>query len=174
MTPIGCERETAHVVAYDSRWPDFYESEASLIRSNLGVAAPDIAHIGSTAVPGLEAKPIIDIMLAIPCLRAPKTLFVALADLGYEHRPYDDIPDRLFFGKHAGSLRTHNLSVCEVNSDFWRRHMLFRDRLRSSAELSRSYGQLKSELAVRHPTDLVAYTNGKNAFVASALERHGA
>ena len=172
--PIGLERETAHLVAYDPTWPDFYESEARLIRAHLGVAARKLAHIGSTAVPGLEAKPIIDIMLAIPSLRAPKTVFVALARLGYEHRRFDDIPDRLFFGKHAGSSRTHNLSVCEVNLDFWQRHLLFRDCLRSNAELARSYGRLKRELAARHPTDLVAYTNGKSAFVAHALERNGA
>ena len=170
IVAIGLPRKTVRVVAYDSTWPTHYESEALLIRIALGVATFDLAQIGSTAVPGLEAKPIIDIMLAITSLRAPETIFTILARLGYEHRPYDDLSDRLFFAKTVDTLRTHNLSVCEMNSDFWHRRIRFRDCLRPNDELARLYGQLKRELAATHPSDRVAYTNGKKEFIANALE----
>ncbi|HWZ91183.1 MAG TPA: GrpB family protein, partial [Polyangiaceae bacterium] len=107
---IGLQRKTVRVVGYDSTWPTLYQSEASLIRARLGFEVCNVAHIGSTAVPGLEAKPIIDIMLGVRSLRVPEALFAALSELGYEHRPYDDISDRLFFAKAVGALRTHNLS----------------------------------------------------------------
>ena len=99
---IGLERGKVFVVPYDPRWPVLFETEASLIREQLGGGEVcEAAHMGSTAVPGLAAKPVIDILLAIPSLRAPALLYEALALLDYDHRPLDPLPDRLFFAKDS-------------------------------------------------------------------------
>src|SRR5882672_7982058 len=96
---LGLARETVRLVAYDARWPQLFESEAGLFCKRLGIAMADIAHIGSSAVPGLAAKPVLDLMLALPSLRAPASFYEGLVELGYEHRPLDTLEDRLFFTK---------------------------------------------------------------------------
>ena len=164
---IGLEAKTVRLTAYDPRWPALFDAEALAVRRVLPGLA--VAHIGSTAVPGLDAKPVIDVMLGIPELRAPHALYDGLAELGYVHRPDDTLPDRLFFAKDAGRLRTHNLSVCEQRSPFWEAHIAFRDRLRSEPALAHAYVALKRALAAQCPVDRIAYTEGKNDFVASAL-----
>ena len=168
-TAIGLERKTVRLVPHDSRWSGFFDLEAALIRARLGADACDVAHVGSTAVPGLEAKPVIDVLLGIPSLRAPASLFVALAELGYEHRPLDEVSERLFFRKDSGELRTHNLSACETNSEFWSAHLRFRDCLRSNPELAQSYVHLKRILMAKYPNDRVAYTDAKDEFIAAVL-----
>lgn len=165
----GLKHGTIRLVLYDSLWPALFEQEAALIRSRLEQSIGDIAHIGSTAVPGLAAKPIIDLMMAIPALRAPRQLFDALSEIGYEHRPLDTLAERLFFAKELGNLRTHNLSVCETNSPFWVSRLRFRDRLRSDQELARSYAELKQALAAQFPDDRLGYTNSKEQFIAAAI-----
>ena len=129
----------------------------------------DVVHVGSTAVPGLAAKPIIDLMLAVRSLRAPLTLFETLEQLGYEHRPSDTIPDRLHFIRESAALRTHHLHVCQLDSTFWISHLRFRNRLRSEPELAGAYVELKRTLAARYPNDRLAYTDAKDHFVAKAV-----
>jgi GrpB-like predicted nucleotidyltransferase (UPF0157 family)/GNAT superfamily N-acetyltransferase len=165
---VGLAAGTVRLAPYDPRWGALFEAEASMLRRALPGCS--VAHIGSTAVPGLEAKPVIDVMLGMPPLRTLAVLHDALCGLGYVHRPDDTLRGRLFFTKSSGRLRTCNLSVCETNSPFWDAHVRFRDRLRSDPELARSYGNLKRMLASRHPGDRIAYTDGKDDFVAAALE----
>ena len=170
---IGLERGKVLVVPYDPRWPVLFEQEASLIRDRLGAVACEVAHMGSTAVPGLAAKPVLDILLAIPSLRAPALLHEALALLDYDHRPLDPLPDRLFFAKDSAFGRTHNLSVCEPGSKFWSAHLQFRDCLRADPALAQAYATLKHELAGRFPNDRIGYTDAKDTFVANALAASG-
>jgi GrpB-like predicted nucleotidyltransferase (UPF0157 family) len=167
--PIGLARGEVSLASYDPRWPLLFEQEASLIRATLGTEAAHVEHIGSTAVPGLVAKPVIDIMLAIPHLRAPASFYERLSALDYDHRPIDPLPERLFFAKDTDLGRTHNLSVCEAGSRFWVDHLRFRDRLRVDADLASAYVALKRTLAARFPADRIAYTDGKDRFVADAL-----
>jgi GrpB-like predicted nucleotidyltransferase (UPF0157 family) len=167
---IGLERKRVRLVQYDARWPELFAAEEALIRRVLHGVRCDIEHIGSTAVPGLDAKPVLDVMLGLASLRAPMAVLTALANAGgYDHRRDDPLPDRLFFAKESHDLRTHNLSVCALGSRFWTDHLRFRDALRADAELRRAYSSLKHALAARYPNDRIAYTDGKNAFVASAL-----
>ena len=163
--PLGLSRKAVRLVAYDERWPQLFEVEVNVLRKNLGTEILDVAHIGSTAIPGLDAKPVLDLMLALPSLRAPASLFTTLCELGHEHRPRDTVADRLFFAKGPAECRTHNLSACERGSRFWRVHIQFRDRLRPDPSAARAYVELKRELARRFPIDRLAYTNGKEAFV---------
>jgi GrpB-like predicted nucleotidyltransferase (UPF0157 family) len=166
---IGLERGTVRIIPYDARWPDLFEHEAALIRGLLGANVCELVHIGSTAVPGLAAKPVIDLMLATGSLRAPLSLYENLHRLGYDHRPLDTVPDRLFFAKDCEAGRTHNLSVCEADSGFWSAHLCFRDRLRTDNQLARTYVTLKYELATRYPDDRLGYTDAKDEFVARVL-----
>ena len=168
---LGLARKTVQLVPYDARWPTLFEREAVHIRKHLGPHIREIVHIGSTAVPGLDAKPIIDLMAGITELRAPWSLFVQLADVGYEHRPHDTVSDRLFFAKDSHGLRTHNLSVCEWGSPFWVSHLEFRNRLRSDKDIANAYAKLKRELAGKYPDDRVAYTDAKDQFIAAAVGR---
>ena len=166
---LGLPSKTVRLVPYDERWPALFEQEAALIRGRVGSDVRELVHIGSTAVPGLEAKPILDLMAGIPELRAPWSLFIALAELGYEHRPLDAVSDRLFFAKDTNELRTHNLSICVWGSAFWVGHVKFRDRLRADDVLARDYIRLKRALAGEFSQDRVAYTDAKDEFIANAL-----
>jgi GrpB-like predicted nucleotidyltransferase (UPF0157 family) len=166
---LGLARKTVQLVSYDTQWPALFEREAALIRDHLGPDVLAIVHVGSTAVPGLDAKPIIDLMAGVSDLRVSWSCFARLAGLGYEHRPLDTVPDRLFFAKDAGDLRTHNLSVCVTESPFWRSHVRFRDRLRSEHGLAMAYLKLKRALAHKFPDDRVAYTDAKDQFIAAAI-----
>jgi GrpB-like predicted nucleotidyltransferase (UPF0157 family) len=166
---LGLAHKTVQLVPYDARWPVLFEREAALIRKQLGPHVLGIVHIGSTAVPGLDAKPIVDVMVGVADLRVPLLLFSQLEDLGYVHRPRDTVPDRLFFAKDSSGLRTHNLSVCEFRSPFWDSHVKFRDRLRSDNNTAHAYAQLKRVLAERFPHDRVAYTDAKDQFIAAAI-----
>jgi GrpB-like predicted nucleotidyltransferase (UPF0157 family) len=94
---------------------------------------------------------------------------IALDSLGYEHRPFDDVTDRLFFAKGPHEQRTHHVSVRERVSRFWRVHVVFRDALRSDLSLATEYASLQRALAARFPSNRRAYTSGKASFVASVV-----
>jgi GrpB-like predicted nucleotidyltransferase (UPF0157 family) len=167
---LGLARGTVRLVQHDPRWASAYLREAAILRRALGSDAGEIEHIGSTAVAGMDAKPIIDLMVAMPLLRAPASLYDALRTLGYEHRPDDeDVSDRLFFAKGSRDNRTHHLSACTADSTFWRIHLYFRDKLRTDAALAEEYRVLKRGLAARHASDRAAYTEGKARFVARVV-----
>ena len=169
--PLGLAYGSVELVAYDDRWPALFESEAALLRAGLEGQIGRIAHIGSTAVAGMEAKPILDLMAQAPALRAPGLLHWSLARYGYLLDPTDDVPDRLFFVKTAEATPTHHLSICEAQSHFWYSHLEFRDRLRADRALALEYLALKRRLSREHSNDRVAYTRAKAAFIRSALGR---
>jgi GrpB-like predicted nucleotidyltransferase (UPF0157 family) len=127
-------------------------------------------HIGSTSVPGLPAKPIIDLMAGHDAGTDPSQFFDVLIGAGYEHRGPQGVPNRELFVLGPESLRTHHLNLVAVGGVFWREHLLFRDRLRREPQIATAYSALKQALALRHPTDRVAYTDGKAAFIRQVLD----
>ncbi len=155
------------VVDYNPAWPRRYEEERARIVAALGDLALTIEHVGSTAVPGLAAKPVIDIMIGVRELADGQACIGPLRSLGYEYRGDGGIPDRHYFRK--GAPRSHHLHLVEHESEFWERHILFRDRLREDPELAREYGALKKELAVQYRTERLAYTEAKSPFIKAAL-----
>jgi GrpB-like predicted nucleotidyltransferase (UPF0157 family) len=157
------------VVEYDPRWPSLYKVEETRILGALSNSALDIQHVGSTAVSGLGAKPIIDIMVAVADLAVVQKCIQPLEALGYEFRGEAGIPGRLFFGK--GSPRTHNLHMVGQRSDFWENLLLFRDFLRAHPDEAKRYYELKKELAGRFGADPEAYNGGKTRFIESGLTR---
>ncbi|WP_232820527.1 GrpB family protein, partial [Halorussus litoreus] len=129
----------------------------------------DFEHVGSTAVDGLPAKPIVDMIAVVTELDDAVELVPVLEDHGYEYRPNDAVADRLFFAKGPRTNRTHYLSLCERDSDCYREQVAFRDYLRANPEVAAEYGQLKRELAETYPDDRASYTEAKGEFVERVL-----
>jgi GrpB-like predicted nucleotidyltransferase (UPF0157 family) len=159
------------VVPYDPSWPSLFDRERAMLERPLApwLTGP-IEHIGSTAVPGLAAKPVIDIMVAVESLAASRAAFRAVSELGYVHFPYR--PDVMhWFCKPSPSLRTHHLHLVPFRSPLWMERLAFRDHLRRDPETARQYGELKQRLAVRYELDREAYTDAKEPFIRAVVAR---
>jgi GrpB-like predicted nucleotidyltransferase (UPF0157 family) len=163
------------VVPYDPEWPRVFESERLLLER---VLAPflegGVHHVGSTAVPGLAAKPVIDMMAGVRDLEDARSAFGPLGEHGYGYTPHR--PRTHHFSKPAGAESrqlTHALHLTEVGSDLWRERLVFRDALRADSTLASEYQELKLRLAREHGSDTGAYTVAKRPFVAAVLARAG-
>lgn len=154
---------------YDSQWPaEFAAEEARILGACRGLPIR-LEHIGSTAVPGLDAKPVIDILAGCPP-RANRAEYVAaLRRLGYEHKGAFGIPGRNYFRR--ASPRAHQIHMVSWSSAFWRKQLDFRDALRADATLRREYAALKRDLARLFPDDVEKYAAAKGPFIASVLRR---
>ena len=153
------------VTAYDPRWPQLYEREAAAISAALGGALSAIHHIGSTAVPGLAAKPIIDIMPIVHSLSGADAARGALEALGYEYLGEFGIPGRRYL-RRGGDKRTHQVHIfAEGDRENIARHLAFRDYLRAHPDVCAEYAALKRALAARYPYDIEGYCDGKAGFV---------
>jgi GrpB-like predicted nucleotidyltransferase (UPF0157 family) len=169
LVVFGLGRREVRLVPHDPRWAQAYQREAERLQEALGAHALEIAHIGSTAVPGLPAKPLLDIMVAITSLEERGEVVPLLERIGYEFRPHDTLPDRLFFIAGEPEARRVNLSLTEWDSTFWRDHLAFREILRARPDVAAAYARLKADLAERFPGDRLAYTAAKGEFVAGVL-----
>lgn len=166
---LGLESGTVRVVAYDPAWPDFFAKEAERIHAVFAIARLplSIEHTGSTAVPGLAAKPIIDILAGYPRGAVIENYIEAFPGAGYTHRGEQEIPGREFFRR--GEPRAYHVHMVLIGSSFWDEHLLFRDRLRADSSLRDSYAALKRDLAVQFPRDREAYIASKGPFVQDVL-----
>jgi GrpB-like predicted nucleotidyltransferase (UPF0157 family) len=159
------------VTPYDPAWPARFRIESQLIYVALADLAPVIEHIGSTSVPGLAAKPIIDMLVGVRSLAEFERHCARLSLYGYEYIPeYERVlPDRRFFKRVVRGVRTHHVHVVELNGSYWQRYLRFRDSLRADSWLALRYAELKRRLAARFRFDRDAYTNGKTGFVEAVL-----
>ncbi|MGB7806843.1 MAG: GrpB family protein [Actinomycetota bacterium] len=158
---------------YDEGWPDRFAQEADRIVAAIpeGTVAR-IDHVGSTSVPGLAAKPIIDIQLSLVSM-VPRSAFVdPLVALGYDWTldPWDDQHE--YFSRSEGDDQVVHIHACEAGSDWERRHLAFRDVLRSDPDAAATYEALKRRLAADHSQDIMAYVDGKTGFVREIEARH--
>jgi GrpB-like predicted nucleotidyltransferase (UPF0157 family) len=171
---LGLRRGEVVIVPYDTRWPQLFAESASEIREAVRSAILAVHHVGSTAVPGLCAKPILDILVSVADLEAGLALVPALEAIGYEFRPDEAIRDRHFFRRpHGGALRTHHLSLAEPGSRHHVATLAFRDALRGNPRLVDEYGRLKMSLAERFSRDRPAYIDAKTEFVTRVLAARG-
>lgn len=150
-------------------WADLYDQEAARIAMALGPVVLAIEHYGSTSIPGIKAKPVIDLLIGLPRLDDALGEIAAMEALGYDYAAHAGVPGHHVFGK--GAARTHLAHFVEHRGESWGECLRFRDRLRADSELALAYEQLKIELAARYPQDRAAYTAGKSAFVAGVLAR---
>jgi len=168
---LGLESGTVRVVEYDSTWPSIFADEADRLRqwfADSGLRLV-VEHTGSTAVPGLAAKPILDILAGYPEDASVAAYIEVLTAAGYVHRGEQEIPGREFFRR--GNPRAYHLHLTAMDSPFWRNHLTFRDRLRADNALRDAYAALKRDLAARFPRDREAYIAGKESFVTEVLNR---
>ena len=168
---LGLERATVTLRPYDGRWAELFELERGRLQGVLGNDVLAIEHIGSTSVPGLIAKPILDIGVAVADFEAAFALVPRLEELGYTFRGEQGIPRRHYFVRGSDQNRTHHLHLLEQSNPEWRDLLGFRDRLRAQPETVRAYEALKKQLAEQHPNDRVAYTDGKYEFIRAVLGR---
>ena len=160
------------IVDYDPQWPIRYQEEKGRILEAIGRVIVAIEHIGSTAVPGLGAKPIIDIMVAVSRLADAEECIEPLQGMGYEYAPEIEVsmPQRRYFDKGPAEARIH-LHMVELAGESWQRHLLFRDFLRDHPQVAQEYEQLKRELAAEYGSDRAGYTEAKTSFIRSVEAR---
>lgn len=160
------------VVPYQDKWPSMFEAEAKLIKQALGDNCVAIHHIGSTSVPGLAAKPIIDILPVVKNIMLVDQANPAMQALGYDVKGEFGIFFRRFFQK-GNEKRTHNVHVFEEGNTEIDRHIKFRDWMRAHPDDREAYAKLKKELATKFPHDILNYVIGKDDFVASIDAKAG-
>jgi GrpB-like predicted nucleotidyltransferase (UPF0157 family) len=154
---------------YNDDWPLKFSEESTFLKNIIGNwLCGSIEHVGSTSVPGLIAKPVIDIMFGIKSLADAKPSIKVLMDNGYQYAPYkEDVMH--WFCKPSAMLRTHHLHLIPYESPLWNDRIQFRDLLRTNQALSDEYATLKKELAIQHKEDRDAYTENKSPFIQRVL-----
>ena len=154
------------VVAHDPAWRSEFEAEEKRIARALGDIVVRLHHIGSTAIPGIFAKPIIDILLEVENIVRLDEESSAMEQLGYEATGEFGIPGRRYFRKdNASSIRTHQVRAFQTGSPEIARHLAFRDYMIAHPMEAQTYGALKQRLALEHPDDMEAYMDGKDAYI---------
>ncbi|MEI6970672.1 MAG: GrpB family protein [bacterium] len=163
-TVVGLERGTVRLVSYSSAWHTLFEREKKTLLVALRGIVLKIEHIGSTSVPDMEAKPIIDMAAAVPSLAEVPSCIQPLASVGYEYKGEYNLPGRHFFTK--GSPHTYYLHVVAIDSDHWSSWLIFRDYLTAHKDVAAEYSQLKRDLARAYQSDRDAYTKAKSEFIS--------
>lgn len=167
--------ERVMLVPYDPAWPGHFAAERARLLELFADALREVVHIGSTAVPGLPAKPIIDLMAGVDSLADADALMAPLLEAGYVTSAEFNaaLTDRRWLMRHAEGRRTHHLHLVVHDGRLWRERLAFRTALRADPALAERYALLKAELAARHPDDREAYTRAKGAFVRAVLANAG-
>lgn len=158
-----------NVLYYNPRWPALFELERVRVEAAAGEWVEAIEHAGSTAVPGLDAKPVMDLMAGVRSPADGDRCVRPLEALGYERRGGGGVTGRIFF--RTLSPRACHLSLAVVGGGFWEEHLLFRDYLRAHPRTAREYARLKHELAIRFRHDREAYTQARTGFIEAVVRR---
>jgi GrpB-like predicted nucleotidyltransferase (UPF0157 family)/GNAT superfamily N-acetyltransferase len=162
--------EPIRIVPYDPRWPNLFERERLALTAAIGPwAIGGIHHVGSTSVAGLDAKPVIDILVGVENLKTSRACFEPLAGLEYLYAPYLSETMHWFCKPHP-SWRTHHLHLVPTGSKRFDDELAFRDRLRSHPDTAKEYDSLKRDLASRFQDDRESYTKAKGDFIRQALK----
>ncbi|MEK3854354.1 GrpB family protein [Cytobacillus sp. FSL H8-0458] len=152
------------ITAYNPDWPSRFQREKKPIMAIFKDEILNIHHIGSSSIPGLAAKPVIDILPVVIDIERVNHFNGEMAALGYEPHGENGLPGRRYFQK-GGNLRTHHIHIYEKGNPAITRHLAFRDYLRENGEDAKQYGTLKLELAKQFPFDINSYIKGKEALV---------
>ena len=160
------------IVPYDPAWPLQYEEEKIRILAVIAPLVICMEHMGSTAVPGLAAKPVIDILIGVRSLADAPLFLPPLVSLGYDYIQKHEavIPERRYLHRLVNGRHTHHLHMVEPASNFFKVQIAFRDYLRRHSDTRDQYAALKLDLAQRYRNDREAYTDAKSSFIHSILE----
>jgi len=168
---IGLKRGIVELKPYNPKWKDLFVQESDLISSAISEFLVDIQHIGSTAIPDIVSKPIIDVAAAIDSLENIEKIIAPLEKIGFIYRGEQGIPDRHLFVKGGEEFRTHHLHVMFKEHHEWKKHLVFRDYLLEHPEEARQYSELKKKLEKEYKEDREAYTDSKTTFINGILEK---
>jgi GrpB-like predicted nucleotidyltransferase (UPF0157 family) len=170
MNKVGLPRGMVSLEPYSLSWPKVYEVESNLIRDVIHIAPEDIQHVGSTSIPGMVAKPIIDIAVRIDSLDLAEAWKDKLADIGYWYKGIQpDMPDRRFFAKGPEDNRTVYLHM--VNNEEFNRLIKFRTCLIKNKEAAIEYAELKQKLAMNNADNRANYSKLKHNFIQAILNK---
>ena len=166
--PLGLNREELYLSPYRDEWPALFETERKTLASAIGDRVRDIQHVGSTAVRGMHAKPILDIAIAVEGFETARVCIEPVVELGYTYRGENGISRRHYFQK--GEPCTHHIHMVEETSEEWTNLILFRDYLRSDRSVAEEYGRLKASLVDNLARDRKAYLAAKAEFITEAIK----
>lgn len=168
---IGLEQGAVRLMSHQPVWAKLFEEEKARIEAGIGPYVLDIQHVGSTSIPGIPAKPIIDIGVAVRNFEEAAVCIDPLIALGYTYRGENGIPRRHYFRKgDEEETRTHHLHINEIDGPDWKNQILFRDYLRTHPETAERYAEIKRDLALQYPDDRLGYLYGKAPFIEKVLE----
>ena len=159
------------VVPYDPNWPMLFQSEAGQLAAILGEEVVAIHHVGSTAIAGMSAKPIVDILVEVHHIAKIDGFNNEMLKLSYHAKGECGIPERRFFVKGGDFSRTHHVHVFQIENLEIVRHLNFRDYMMAHPEEARSYSRLKEELAKKFSDDIEGYMDGKDKFIQAIDQR---
>lgn len=165
---IGLESGVVKLIPYTTQWAQLFEMEKRKLINAIGEHVLNIQHVGSTSIPGMIAKPIIDIGIAVTSFVGARVCIQPIERLGYKYKGENGIPRRHYFTK--GEPRTHHIHMNEIDSRDWENQLLFRDYLISHPNLAEEYARLKIGLAGKYPMDREAYLYGKAPFIEAVLD----
>ena len=169
---IGLQRKKVKLVSYSSEWKKLYRKEEKLLRNAVKKYLEDIQHIGGTAISGVKAKPIIDIIIGVKRLKNGKKLIKPLKKLGYEYKKNAaGIKGRHFFTKGSEKNRTYYIHIAKLNGRFWKNCIVFRDYLREQKRTVEAYNELKEELAKKYKDNRDKYTAKKSYFIQKIIKK---
>lgn len=168
---MGLNRLHVELENYNENWKKKFEDEKQVLKQIFKDDAIQIEHVGSTSIPGLKAKPIIDIALAVKELDITLKYIEKMEEEGYSFRGNAGVEGRYFFAKGPEENRTHYVHVEPINSPNWESHLLYKRYLLENPEAVLEYEKLKEELAELYPHDRKKYTSGKNDFIQEILKK---
>lgn len=168
---IGLKRGAVELRQHDNSWSDLFEQEKQLLLNVFPNQVVEISHGGSTAIPGIPAKPIIDMFMAIPDLANAEHYRQKLEGLGYHYRGEEGAPGRILYAKGDEDKRTHHLNLVEKGNEQWDNHILLREYYLAHPEVAQQYADLKQSLALQYPNDRGAYGAGKKDFISNVLNK---
>ena len=168
---IGLQRKKVKLFSYKPEWEKLYKKEEKLLRNAIGKYAEDIQHVGSTSIPGVKAKPIIDIIIGVKQLKIGEKCIKPLEELGYEYKHDAGIRGRHFFAKGSEKNRTHYVHTVKLNGRFWKNCILFRDYLRKHKRAVKEYNELKDKLAEKYKDDRDKNTAKKDSFIQGIIKK---
>lgn len=170
MISISSSKNNATIVPYNKEWSLLYDKEAEKIKEVFGNFLVDIQHIGSTSIPGISTKPIIDIAVMIESFKDADNFIVPLRSLDYEYVQTKSSSERHFFRKYKD--QSYHLSIAyKDKGSFWERQIFFRDYLRDHEDARKEYEDLKFKLLQEDPTGLGKYISGKSEFIEKILSK---
>jgi GrpB-like predicted nucleotidyltransferase (UPF0157 family) len=171
---IGLKNDTVQLVPYDSDWKNLFEIEKGIIVNIFGTRIKDIQHVGSTAIEGLVAKPIIDIATGINNYNENIANIVKeFVKNGYKDKEDQKDDGGYLIAKEENDIRTVHIHIVEHGAPLWNVYLSFRDRLRNDPKILKQYAELKLNLAKQYPSERLKYTKSKDKFIKSILNKYG-